>query len=521
MQAICDVSALQPDGRTVKKIDGKQLLICQQSNQVFVVDNRCPHEGYPLSEGHLSDDCQLTCNWHNWKFDLTSGETLVGGDQLRHYPCQVVNGEVWADLSDLPLEQQQSKALQGLHLAFKEHDYTRMARELVRYHAADGCLDDALVAACEWAAPELSYGMTHAYAAAPQWLRLADEMKPNTDLQLLPWLECIGHLSWDVLQDVERREFTTRSRAYDGAAMAIALDNENEDLAISYLNGALAAAQYQTVLLDLQRWSFTHYQGFGHSVIYAHQAQILCARLGPGSHSSVLQSLVRFFIMASREDLIPEFKAYARGLAQFQSAGGGSAVLRSEQLRHARVGKAVDLVVGALADPQTCFDQLLLSAAEAVLHFDTQRDQAVTQKFTLNASMLDVSHTLTHLLASRALCQSQPDLWPQALLQSACFIGRNSAFVNSQLQQAQWQVDEPEVFFTQSIDRLLDHGEPLYIYPAHWLKMTMAIRDQVRNEPEAIWVPTLLAALNRFLHEPIKRKHMQRDLLQAQQQVLR
>jgi hypothetical protein len=36
-----------------------------------------------------------------------------------------------------------------------------------------------------------------------------------------------------------------------------------------------------------------------------------------------------------------------------------------------------------------------------------------------------------------------------------------------------------------------------------------------------MWVPTLLAALNRFLHEPIKRKHMQRDLLQAQQQVLR
>lgn len=521
MQAICNMSALQPDGRTVKKIDGKQLLICQHNDQFFVVDNRCPHEGYPLSEGHLSDDCQLTCNWHNWKFDLTSGETLVGGDQLRHYPCRIIAGEVWADLSDLPLEQQQSEALQGLHLAFKEHDYSRMARELVRYHAADGCLDNALVAASVWAAPELSYGMTHAHAAAAQWLRLADESEPNSELQLLPWLESIGHLSWDALQDTERREFNVKSRVYDGVAMAAALEDENEGLAISYLNGALAAAQYETVLLDLQRWSFAHYQGFGHSVIYAHQAQVLCDRLGPASYSTVLQSLVRFFVMARREDLIPEFKAYHQGLAQYYADGGGHAVIRGEQLRHARVNKVVEVVLAGLSDPHACFDQLLLSAAEAVLYFDAQRDQAIMQKFTLNASMLDVSHTVTHLLACRTLCEKQPDLWPQALLQAACFIGRNNGFINWELEVSQWQVDDTEVFFKQSIEHLLDHGEPLYIYPAHWLKMTMAVRDQVRSEPDAIWAPALLAALNRFLQEPIKRKHMQRDLLQARQQVLR
>ncbi|MFL5239337.1 MAG: Rieske (2Fe-2S) protein, partial [Rhizomicrobium sp.] len=31
---------------------------------MFAIANRCPHEGYPLSEGTLSPGCLLTCNWH-------------------------------------------------------------------------------------------------------------------------------------------------------------------------------------------------------------------------------------------------------------------------------------------------------------------------------------------------------------------------------------------------------------------------------------------------------------------------
>jgi len=31
----------------------------------------------------------LTCNWHNWKFDLASGETLVGRDPVRAYVTEI------------------------------------------------------------------------------------------------------------------------------------------------------------------------------------------------------------------------------------------------------------------------------------------------------------------------------------------------------------------------------------------------------------------------------------------------
>ena len=53
-----------------------QIVLYRVEEQVFAIDNRCPHEGYPLAEGTLDEQCQLTCNWHNWKFDLVTGEEI-------------------------------------------------------------------------------------------------------------------------------------------------------------------------------------------------------------------------------------------------------------------------------------------------------------------------------------------------------------------------------------------------------------------------------------------------------------
>ena len=73
---------LKEKGRKLLKKDGKQILLVFSEGRVYAIANRCPHEGYPLSEGTLDSECRLTCNWHNWKFDLASGANLTGGDAL-------------------------------------------------------------------------------------------------------------------------------------------------------------------------------------------------------------------------------------------------------------------------------------------------------------------------------------------------------------------------------------------------------------------------------------------------------
>jgi nitrite reductase/ring-hydroxylating ferredoxin subunit len=88
-------------GALIFKHGRKQIAVFQTEKGIYACNNRCPHEGYPLKAGTLSEGCILTCNWHNWKFNLASGETLVGGDQLRRYPVTVQDGAVWLDLACL------------------------------------------------------------------------------------------------------------------------------------------------------------------------------------------------------------------------------------------------------------------------------------------------------------------------------------------------------------------------------------------------------------------------------------
>ncbi len=52
------------------------VLICWHDGEVFALDNRCPHMGFPLSKGTLKDGV-LTCHWHHAQFDLRSGCTFV------------------------------------------------------------------------------------------------------------------------------------------------------------------------------------------------------------------------------------------------------------------------------------------------------------------------------------------------------------------------------------------------------------------------------------------------------------
>jgi len=87
-----------PDGELVlRKDDGGRRYACfRQGGEVHAVDDLCPHQGYPLSQGCVKDGV-LTCEWHNWKFSLTTGDNLFGGEPVRRYPVRIQEGRVHLD----------------------------------------------------------------------------------------------------------------------------------------------------------------------------------------------------------------------------------------------------------------------------------------------------------------------------------------------------------------------------------------------------------------------------------------
>src|SRR5215831_3115538 len=153
-------SELDSNGHKLVRHDGKQVLVVAHENRVFAIANRCPHEGYPLSEGTIGPGCVPTCNWHNWKFDLASGAALVGRNPVRTYEVAERGGEILIDFRDPPAEERRARALRGIEAAILDNDRARMAREVARLERAGYDAREALGHVFQLCSARLEDGMT-------------------------------------------------------------------------------------------------------------------------------------------------------------------------------------------------------------------------------------------------------------------------------------------------------------------------------------------------------------------------
>ena len=77
---------------------GRQVAVFRiGAEDVYAVDNQCPHEGYPLIKGTVKE-CVLTCPWHNFKFNLTDGECIKGSEAVGTYPVRILENRIGSTL---------------------------------------------------------------------------------------------------------------------------------------------------------------------------------------------------------------------------------------------------------------------------------------------------------------------------------------------------------------------------------------------------------------------------------------
>ena len=76
---------------------GRTIVLFVRDDQVYALDNRCPHMGFPLSRGTVRDGI-LTCHWHHARFDLAGGCTFDPfADDVPTFSVEVRDGEVYLD----------------------------------------------------------------------------------------------------------------------------------------------------------------------------------------------------------------------------------------------------------------------------------------------------------------------------------------------------------------------------------------------------------------------------------------
>jgi nitrite reductase/ring-hydroxylating ferredoxin subunit len=509
---------LRRDGAVVRKLSGKQIALFAKGDAVYACNNRCPHEGYPLREGTLDGDCVLTCNWHGWKFDLRTGENLLQGDCLRIYPTRIVDETVWVDLTDPPPVERQAQAMRNLRIAFDDHEYDRIGRELARLQKAGADPVDAVAAAIEWSHDRLRFGMTHAYAATAGWLALYDRSN-EAETRLLCLTEAIGHMAWDVLREPVY-PFSPGTQKFEQAGFLAAIEAQDENAAIARLRGALAEGLH---FPDLEH-AFTaaalrHYADFGHSLIYVVHTGRLIERLGGRIEAPLLLALVRSLINAFREELIPEFRRYSAALADWPRGHTTNhpEAVEPAMLLGGSINSTLDAAVdaaGATMDSEI-YRALFGASALNLLRYDVRYQQRIDNTVAENIGWLDFTHALTFANAVRLQCDKFPEMWPQALLQMACFVGRNNGFVDPNISVDLWRPPSREAFARDCLARVLDHGEPDYIHSAHLVKTFLAVEEEIATGlPDGI-EGVAMAAVARCFSEPWKRKHTRRTARQA------
>lgn len=96
---VADLAELRKTNVLTVQAGGHTLVLFAYGDDVYAVDNRCPHMGFPLDRGTVKDGI-LTCHWHHARFDLASGGTFDQfADDVPAFPAEVRDGEVWVDLT--------------------------------------------------------------------------------------------------------------------------------------------------------------------------------------------------------------------------------------------------------------------------------------------------------------------------------------------------------------------------------------------------------------------------------------
>ncbi|MCJ9430412.1 Rieske 2Fe-2S domain-containing protein [Kordiimonas marina] len=508
-----DAAALTDTGRAVFKIKGHQIAVFETPAGLYAINNRCPHEGYPLVEGSLKGDCILACNWHGWTFDLKDGHTLQGRDPVKTYPVERRDGALWVDLAPEPAGTLKARAYAELDEAMREHDYERLARALCRLDKAGEAYESVAVKVINDSLGQLERGLTHAQAGLADWTALAGD---DPDLRLVAFLEALGHLSWDGLMSREA-PVCDAVAPYSADDLKAAIEDMDQDSALALVRGAFRTgkgfADLKPVFLGV---IFSHYAGFGHPAIYIMKIEELIARLGPGVEETLALQTARYMCQAAREDLIPEFRPFGDYLT---AKPGDEPVPSAARFSGQSVRSALAMASSSLARPLELWEHLLAAGALNMLRFDITRQDRVEQPIAQNIGWLDFTHTLTFAEAVRFHARENPAYWRSGLLQMACFVGRNAAFLGGD-DWGEWRVADRGHFFAIQKAALFNMDEGDYIFGVHRLKMVRAGEAlcAVVGEDTA---SLIAAALNRYLGSPLRKRHPARAAFQARQTVLK
>lgn len=414
----------------VVKLDGQQVAIFHRSGGVlYACDNRCPHEGYPLSRGRVLGESVLMCIWHSFTFDLSSGRCLFGDEDVATYPVRVVDGQIEVNVIVADPTESIPARFESLTEALLAKRMGQAARDGVRLIQAGVSATELVEFAVLFDARHAEFGAaTHALPLGADLLRMLPRFHGVEAIR--PLMQLFDMASEPSLSQMPRERPAALDPGDDPAAAGEQLREAAEAMRIgepeALLRGALAKGWGRA---EIEPWFFRlcadHFVALGHGLIYQLKVFDMLDEIGWRHADEILPAHLQVVAFGPREERIPNHSQLKDALGRIDpqlerwyARRGHGGLERNEQvaLCHKVLDGSVDDALDAVATqlelgvgPAALVQTLTLAASERLLRFDP----AIDADPSLQEGWLDVTHTLTVAHATRQLLQRFDD--PTAL----------------------------------------------------------------------------------------------------------
>ena len=95
---VAKADELQPGQGMVAEVAGKEIALFNVGGTVYALNNTCVHRGGPLGEGDLDGEV-VSCPWHNWEYNVTTGACLTNPSAcVATFPVVVEGNEIRIEL---------------------------------------------------------------------------------------------------------------------------------------------------------------------------------------------------------------------------------------------------------------------------------------------------------------------------------------------------------------------------------------------------------------------------------------
>jgi len=413
------------EARVVMRGELRVAVFRGDDDALYAIDDRCPHEGYPLAKGFVNG-CVVTCRWHAFRFDLRTGQCLVGDEHARAYPVRVEGGVVHIDLRPPDPAAERARIEASLSDALAWRKTGQLAREAVRLRDLGLDARDVAMHAVRFDAARAAYGTTHVPALVHDLLALLPGLvaRHGADGEiatlLMPLdLAAESHLGYGVRARPAPEAWPVATAFSELRRRAEA---EDADGAEAILRGAIADGLSLQILRGWFRALLTeHLIEFGHGQIYHPKVFALLEGRDRADVDLVLGAYLRSLVMGTREELVPEWGWVVRAIEEPVEPLGGDAHDFVPALLDGPRRELFARLEGLLAagDLGVIVDALVVAAGLRLLRYDLN----VELDPTIQDGWLDVTHALTFASAMRDLLDpGDPAGNRRILYMSAAFV---------------------------------------------------------------------------------------------------